>query len=93
MNNFESHVCADLFSQSASHCILPESSKIVLCGDINAPHIDWSLVLPVISTPVNIQLCSIVNDNFLIQFVSVPTCQNHNIIIMDLFIQSASHFV
>ena len=28
---------------------------------LNAPYIDWSLVSPVISTPVNTQLCSIVN--------------------------------
>ena len=90
MNNFESHARADLFSQSASRCILPASSKIVLCGDFNAPHIDWSLALPVISTPVNTQLCSIVNDNFLFQFVSVPTCQNH---ILDLVFSNQPHIL
>lgn len=71
--------------------LLPACSKVVLCGDFNAPHIDWSLITSVKSTPVNTQLCSIVNDNFLTQFVSEPTCQNH---ILDLvFFQSASHFV
>ena len=87
MNNFESHARADLFSQSASHCILPASSKIFLCGDFNAPHIGWSLVLPVISTPVNTQLCSIVIDTFLIQFVS---CQNH---ILDLVFSNHPHIL
>ena len=70
--------------------LLPASSKIVLCGDFNAPHIDWSLVSPVISTPVNTQLCSIVNDNFLTQFVSVPTRQNH---ILDLVFSNQPHIL
>lgn len=58
--------------------LLPANSKIA-CGDFNASHIDWSLVSPVISTPVSTQLCSTVNDNFLTQFVSVPTRHNHTL--------------
>ena len=61
--------------------LLPASSNIVLFGNFNASHIDWSLVSPVISTPINTQLCSIVSDNFLTQFVFAPTHQNH---ILDL---------
>ena len=69
--------------------LLPASSNIVLFGDFNAPHIDWSLVSPVISTPINTQLCSIVSDNFLTQFVFVPTRQNH---ILDLVFQTSPIF-
>ena len=61
--------------------VFPAGSKVILCGDFNAPHIDWSSVSPVTASPVNKYLCSIANDNFLTQFVSVPTRQDH---ILDL---------
>ena len=62
--------------------LLSARSKVILCGgDFNVPHIDWSSVSSVITSPVSTQLCSIVNDNFLTQYVSVPTRQGH---ILDL---------
>ena len=64
-----------------SQQLLSARSKVILCGDFNAPHIDWSSVSPVITSPVSTQLCSIVTDNFLTQYVSVPTRQGH---ILDL---------
>ena len=70
--------------------LIPASSNIVLFGDFNAPHIDWSSVSPVISTPINTQLCSIVSDNFLTQFVFVPTRQNH---ILDLVFSNQPHLL
>ena len=75
---------SDLFALHELHNsfqLLSAGSKVILCGDFNAPHIDWSSVLPVKSSPVNTQLCSIANDNFLTQLVSVPTRHDH---ILDL---------
>ena len=46
---------------------------IVLCGDFNVPDIDWSLVTPRVSSPINSTLCNIVSDNFLTQLVHLAT--------------------
>ena len=46
---------------------------LVLCGDFNVPDIDWSLVTPKVSSPVNSTFCNIVADNFLTQLVHLPT--------------------
>ena len=54
-----------------------------LCGDFNAPKIDWSLVTPTVSSPVNSAFCSLVHDNFLTQLVSLPTRCDH---ILDLIL-------
>ena len=62
--------------------------NFVLFGDFNAPHINWSLVSPVISIPINTQLNSIVYDSFLTQFVFVPTRQNHTLDLVFFFNQS-----
>ena len=74
-----------LHELNSSLQLLPDYSKVILCGDFNAPHIDWSLVSPVITSPITTQLCSIVNDNFLTQFVSVPTHRDH---ILDLVLSN-----
>ena len=43
-----------------------------------------------ISTPVNVHLCSIVNDTFLTQYVSAPTRHNH---ILDLVFSNQPHLL
>ena len=50
---------------------------IVLCGDFNLWNIDWSIVFPTVSTPVNSVFCDLVRDNCLTQLVSVPTRHHH----------------
>ena len=57
--------------------IIPTKYSIVLCGDFNLPHINWSTVTPDLSSPAANLLCSIVNDNFLTQVVNFPTRQDN----------------
>ena len=36
------------------HCLLSVNKlPIILCGDFNLPNIDWFIVFPTVSTPVN----------------------------------------
>ena len=71
--------------------LLPGSSNIVIFCDFNTSHINWSMVSPVTSTPIITQLCSIVRNNFLIQFfVPIATRQDH---ILDLVLSNQPHFL
>ena len=61
---------------SLNHSLLSINTdySIVLCGDFNLPHINWSTVTPSLSSPAAAALlCSLVNDNFLTQMVNFPT--------------------
>ena len=62
---------------SLNHSLLSTHTKysIVLCGDFNLPHINWSTVTPDLLSPAATLLCSIINDNFLTQVVNFPTRQ------------------
>ena len=52
---------------------IPGNYLIVLCGDFNAPNIDWSLIVPRASSSINSTLCNLVNNNFLTRLVRRPT--------------------
>ena len=47
------------------------NTPLVLCGDFNVPSIDWSVVSPVISSPIAALFCSITQDHFLSQLVFI----------------------
>ena len=56
-----------------NHCLLSVNKlPVILCGDFYLPNIDWSIVFPTVSSPVNSVFCDLVN-----QFVSVPTRHRH----------------
>ena len=52
---------------------VPATRSIILCGDFNAPHIDWLISSPTVKSPVTDALCQLVCDNFLSQLVHEPT--------------------
>ena len=52
---------------------IPASSSIILCGDFNAPRINWESVSCVTSAGVTSKLCDLVLDHSLQQLVSEPT--------------------
>ena len=73
---------SDLQSLSISlNSLLSMNCPIVLCGDFNAPNVDWSAISPTSSSAVANTLCSLVADNFLTQAVYFPTRGNN---ILDL---------
>ena len=52
------------------------NQPVILCGDFNLPHIDWSITSPLIRSPAATMLCDIVSDCFLAQLVSANTRQD-----------------
>jgi len=69
---------SDLQSLSISlNCLLSMNCPIVLCGDFNAPNVDWSTISPTSSSAVANTLCSLVADNFFTQAVTFPTRGNN----------------
>ena len=71
----------DIQELNSSLSMITDKYPILICGDFNVPNIDWSLISPTCSSPVNTFICSLVNDNFLTQLVHHPTRQEH---ILDL---------
>ena len=63
---------------------------IVLCGDFNLPHINWSTVTPSLSSSAATLLCSIINDNFLTQMVNFPTRQDS---VLDLVLVNHTNII
>ena len=62
-----------------NNCLLSAGKlPIILCGDFNLPNIDWSVVFPTISTPVNNEFCAKIhirdNSGNLIVVVMLVTC-------------------
>jgi len=72
-----------LEEMNAAISSIPGNYSIVICGDFYVPNIDWSVVTPIVSSPVNSTFCSLVHDNFLTQLVSSPTRGDH---ILDLIL-------
>ena len=58
---------------------IPDSSTIILCGDFNAPHIDWSKPEPLLSSRVASDLCEITQDFALHQLVCDTTRGNNTL--------------
>ena len=77
---------------SLNHSLLPIHMKypIVLCGDFNLPHINWSTVTPSLSSSAATLLCSIINDNFLTQMVNFPTRQDS---VLDLVLVNHTNII
>ena len=74
-----------------NNCLLSAGKlPIILCGDFNLPNIDWSVIFPTISTPVNNELCDLVRDNCLTQLVSTPTRQHH---LLDLLLTNRPNMI
>lgn len=71
----------DLQELNSSLSMITDKYPILICGDFNVLNIDWSLISPTCSSPVNTFICSLVNDNFFTQLVHHPTRQEH---ILDL---------
>ena len=66
--------CSDhvsLLNQSLAN--VPTSTNLVLCGDFNAPDINWNSVVPLSSYQPSVTLCDLINDFGLIQLVQDPT--------------------
>ena len=74
---------SSLLSIHSRHCI-------VLCGDFNLPHINWSTIYPTVSSPCATLLCTLVNDNYLTQLVNFPTRENN---ILDLIFVNSTNIV
>ena len=43
---------------------VPPGATVVLCGDFNAPGIDWTTVTPVVGSSASNNLCAVVQNNF-----------------------------
>ena len=69
---------------------LPAASSVILCGDFNAPGIDWDLVSPRISSRVSCLLCDIVLDASMRQLVQSPKTNTN---ILDLVLINAYDMV
>ena len=60
---------------SLNYSLLSTQSKhpIVLCGDFNLPHINWSMISPSVPSPCTSLFCSLICDNYLTQLVNFTT--------------------
>ena len=70
-----------LSAASASHLV-------IVCGDFNAPGVDW--VTPTVKSPVTETLCQLVCDNFSTQLVSTPTRGDS---VLDLLLTSNTNLI
>ena len=44
--------------------VISDNYYIVICGDFNVPNIDWSVITPIVSSPVNSTFCALFMINF-----------------------------
>jgi len=66
------------------------SHLVVVCGDFNAPGVDWATLTPTVKSPVAETLCRFVCDNFFTQLVSTPTRGDS---ILDLLLTSNTDLI
>ena len=62
----------DLLELQSTLMSLPQDTPLVLCGDFNAPHVDWTTRIVDSSAPLAELLCDISFDSGLEQLVENP---------------------
>ena len=77
--------CDELLHLHHALVCLPPSIPYLICGDFNAPGINWSLNFPTSSSTIARAVCNLVQDLHLTQLVNEPTRGNH---ILDLVLAS-----
>ena len=63
----------DLLELQATLMSIPRNTPLVLCGDFNAPHVDWTSRTVEASAPLEDLLCEVSLDSGLDQLVKHPT--------------------
>ena len=58
---------------------IPESYTVILCGDFNVPHVNWSMPSPYSPSRVASVMCDIAQDFSLQQLVPEPTRGAHTL--------------
>ena len=69
--------CDELLHLHHALISLPPSTPYLICGDFNAPGINWCLNFPMSSSPIAWAVCNLVEDHHLTQLMSKPTSGNH----------------
>ena len=64
------------------------SERIIVLGDFNLLHINWSAMSPSTPDKTQVYFLKVVKDNFVWQLIDTPT-QGHNI--LDLLLTTISH--
>ena len=77
--------CDSLYELRRSFSSIPGSQPFLVCGDFNAPSINWDTVSPTSSSSISSTLCDLALDFHLTQLVREPTRESH---ILDLLLTS-----